>query len=231
MAKKNVAEISVVEMTKGRATFSIYGTTPLILNRMSQKAKHELLLPKGRKTAAEKAANLKHSPLEEYRASPYRVRDSESPVLLAHKSSAFKGALANAALDMPGATKTQMGRLTYVEGELTGIYGVPQIFMAITRSADIRKTPDVRTRLIIPEWAANVTVTWVQPLVNQQIVANLFVAAGITQGVGDWRPEKGKGSYGQFTLVAGDDPDFLRIIKSGGRYGLRPSQNCGVLRR
>lgn len=37
------------------------------------------------------------------------------------------------------------------------------------------------------------------------------------QGVGDWRPEKGSGNFGQFELVSEDDPDYLRIIGTGGR--------------
>ena len=43
------------------------------------------------------------------------------------------------------------------------------------------------------------------------------LTAGIMRGVGDYRPEKGKGDYGQFELVAANDPRFLAVIKDGGR--------------
>jgi hypothetical protein len=89
--------------------------------------------------------------------------------------------------------------------------------MAIVRSADMNKTPDVRTRAIVPEWACQVRVTYVQPLIRAQAVANLLAAAGITIGVGDGRPEKGAMSYGQFRIADKDDADFKRIIKEGGR--------------
>ena len=46
---------------------------------------------------------------------------------------------------------------------------------------------------------------------------NLLAAAGFQSGVGDWRQEKGSGSYGSFKLVNADDPDFLRIVKTQGR--------------
>jgi len=59
-------------MAVGRASFWLKGKTPIIFNAMSAKAKHDLLLPKGRKTAAEKAQTLKHDPEEEYRNSVYR---------------------------------------------------------------------------------------------------------------------------------------------------------------
>lgn len=217
MAKNQSKDISIVEIKRGQATFCVLGTSPIILNRLSQKTKMELLLPKGRKTAADKLGVLKHEPLQEYRASAYTLLDKKSPTYLAHLSSAFKGALRGAALDQPGSTKSQIGRLTYVEGDYVGIYGAPKLFMSITRSAGMNRTPDVRTRLIIPEWAAYVTITWVKPLINETAVTNLLVAAGISQGVGDWRPEKGAGSYGQFMPVNKNDKDFKRIIKNGGR--------------
>lgn len=218
-AKKNTPATEVVSEVLKVATssinVSILGTSPLVLNRMSEKAKHELLMPKGRKNAAEKATSLKHLPIEEYRASAYTLKDG--PTLLAVLATAFKGALRSAALDMPGAKKAQIGRLTYIEGEMVGIYGVPKLFMAIVRSADMNKTPDVRTRAIVPQWACQLRVTFVEPLIRSNAVLNLLAAAGITIGVGDGRPEKGAMSYGQFKIVSPDDAEFKRILKEGGR--------------
>ena len=207
----------ILKVSTGQIDFHIVGTSPLILNRMSEKAKHELLMPKGRKNAIERATTLKHVPIDEYRASAYTLKDETRDTWLALLSTSFKGALRSAALDMPGAKKAQIGRLTYIAGEFVGIYGVPKLFMSITRSADMNKTPDVRTRAIVPEWACVVTVTYVLPLIRPQAVINLLAAAGLTIGVGDWRPEKGSGSYGQFRLAEPDDADFKRIVEQGGR--------------
>lgn len=216
--KNNTEEISeILKVTTGTFECCIVGTSPLILNRMSQKAQRELLMPRGRKTAVDKATSLKHTPIDEYRASAYTIKDENAPTLLAHLATAFKGALRTAALDMPGAKKAQIGRLTYVPGELIGIYGVPKLTMNIVRSADMNKTPDVRTRAIVPQWACRVSVTFVQPLIRAQAVANLLAAAGITVGVGDWRPEKGSSNYGQFRICDKNDPEFLDILKTGGR--------------
>jgi hypothetical protein len=221
--KKNTATtqnadiVEILEVSQGKIECCILGSTPLILNRMSEKAKHELLLPRGRKTVAERATTLKHIPIEEYRASAYRFSDESRPTYLGVLSTAFKGALRTAALDLPGARKAQVGRLTYVEGDYVGIYGVPQLFMSITRSADMNKTPDVRTRAIVPKWACRLTISYVQPLMRPQAVANLLAAAGLTIGVGDWRPEKGAGNYGQFSIVDKDDASFLDILSTGGR--------------
>jgi hypothetical protein len=218
-ARKNTPQEEVSDFLKvSTGTIGLYvlGTSPLILNRMSSKAQHELLMPKGRKNAAEKATTLKHDPIAEYRASAYTQKGDPSRPHLELLSTAFKGALRSAALDMPGAKKAQIGRLTYVTGDYVGIYGLPKLLMSITRSADMNRTPDVRTRAIVPAWACRLSITYVEPLIRPQAVMNLLAAAGITIGVGDWRPEKGAGNYGQFTLVSESDPAVKKIIKEGG---------------
>jgi hypothetical protein len=213
--KAQSSEISILEVTKSRMEFCILGTMPLILNRMSEKAKYELLLPKGRKNAAEKASSLKHDPLEEFRASPYKIADG--PTLLGFFPTAFKKAMMTAALDMPGAKKAQIGRLINVDWQMLPIYGVPKLFMSVVRSADMNKTPDVRSRAIVPEWACRLAVEFPVPLMKAQSIANLLASAGFMSGIGDWRQEKGSGSYGSFKLVSADDPDFVRITATQGR--------------
>lgn len=219
MATKNVdsGEIVIQEVNKGRINFCILGTSPIILNRMSQKVWQELLAPKGKKNAAEKASTMKHDPIKEFRDSPYRMMDPKAPTLLGILPTAFKRGMGTAALDTPGAKKAQIGRLVYVEGEMLPLYGVPKVFMAITRSADINKTPDVRTRAILPEWACSISILFTKPILREQSISNLLSAAGFQSGVGDWRQEKGSGSYGAFRLCAADDPDFLRITKEHAR--------------
>ena len=220
MATKQPAgngEIQIIQVNTGTITVAVVGTTPLILNRLSEKAKRELLLPAPKKTAADKASKLKHDPLEEFRASPVTLRDEAEPTLLAMPATAFKGAMRTAALDLPGAKKSQIGRLTYIGAEYVGIYGVPKVYSTIVRSADMNRTPDVRTRCIVPRWAAVMSITFVKPIMREQAIANLLAAAGITVGVGDFRPEKGAGNYGQFEVVGMDDQRLLEIMKTGGR--------------
>jgi hypothetical protein len=218
MAKKDEGnEVFITKVDQGVADFCIVGTAPLICNRMSSKVMQELLLPRGRKTAAEKAGSLKHEPLIEYRNSPYVSLDDGNPTRIQLLASMFKGAMKTAALDIPGAKKAQIGRLTYVESDRVNVYGVPQIFMSVTRSADMNHTPDVRTRAILPEWALRISIRFAQPIIKLQSVANLLAAGGITSGIGDWRVEKGSGGYGTYRLTSDDDPDFLRIIAAGGR--------------
>lgn len=216
-AQKGESALVVERVADESTRFHIVGTTPIVLNRMSEKVMRELLMPKGKKTAVEKASSLKHDPIQEFLDSPYIDENESGPTYIQHLASSFKNAISGAALDLPGANKTQIGRLTWVKGERISIYGIPQIFCSVTRSADMNRTPDVRTRAIIPEWAAVIDVSYVTPILRQQTVLNLLASAGITQGIGDWRPQKGKGTYGQFEIVNDDDSRYEHLVKHAGR--------------
>jgi hypothetical protein len=118
---------------------------------------------------------------------------------------------------VPGAKKAQIGRLTSIEGgEKLALYGVPQIMCSVVRSADINKTPDIRTRCIVPRWACKVEVTYTIPVLNATVISSLFATAGYTMGVGDWRPQKGSGTFGRWKIVEANDTEYLDIIKIGG---------------
>lgn len=212
------AEIEIYEITTQEVEVHILGTTPLILNRMSQKAWFELLAPRGRKTTIEKASTMKHNPIKEFRDSPYMLpKHLKAPTALGVMASGFKKALQTAALRTPGVRKAEIGQLVRVPGEYIPVFGLPLVFMAITKSADINHTPDVRTRSILAEWACRININFVTPALRQKSIANLLAAAGFISGIGDWRQEKGSGDYGSFRICSPDDPDYQRITKTMGR--------------
>lgn len=220
--KEQQEEVHIIEVNTGTIDLCLLGGvpgygTPIILNRMSQKAIRELIFPGKKKTAADKAANLKHDMKSEFRASPYTFADDSAPTFIGFQATAVKCALRNAALDLPGAKKAQIGRLTWVEGDILPLYGVPFLRSDVVRNSDINHTPDVRTRAAIKEWAMRISITFVKPILKEQDVVNLMAAAGLTIGLGDWRPQKGSGNYGQFKIVSPDDENFKRVVATGGR--------------
>lgn len=218
MAKSSKdSTIDILKLEEGRLDFYLLGVTPIILNRLSEKVQRELLLPKGRKTAADKAASLKHNPLEEFRSSPYTDPNPDSPTLIQFLATAFKGAMMEAALDMPGVNKSQIKRLVWVDGERVSLYGVPQMILSPVRSADMNRTPDIRSRAIITEWACKISIAYRKPILREQGVVNLLAAAGTTPGVGDWRVGKGSGNFGRFQIVGKDDKQLGHVLKVGGR--------------
>jgi hypothetical protein len=199
--------------------FRLVGTTPLIMHRMAQKAVHELLYPAPKKNKAERQTTLKHDPIEEYRASVYRTtRETDAPTLLHMPSGSFKKAIAQAAIDLPGPAKAAVGRMTSVAGTIVHIYGVPKVYTCMVRNSGMQKTPDVRTRAIIPAWCCDVTVECIGSIITPPMVEKLLHAAGVIVGIGDGRPEKGAMSFGRWRLCErADDPEYIAIAKSGGR--------------
>jgi len=195
----------------------LLGTTPLLYNKPSQKAWRELLMPSPPKNRAEKAMRLKHQPYNEYRASVYRTRDEDAPTRLFFPGGAFRRALASSALDIPGCKKAEIGRLVRVVEHDVSIFGTPQISCMIARMADQKRTPDVRTRAIVPEWCCQLSLRFPHPLLKEKAVLSLLVFAGEHVGIGDGRNEKGALSFGCFEIVQPNDPRWLRIRAEQGR--------------
>jgi len=216
-AEKTPETLSVVKLEIGQLSCCIRGTTPLIFNCMSEKVRGHLLFPPAKKTAADRAMTMKHDPLTEYRDSIYAHITNDHPTRLFFPAGSFKRAMASAAIDLPGLKKAQIGRLVWIDAKDIDVYGVPQMLMSVVRSADMNRTPDIRTRAVVSEWACRISISYVRHLIKERDLGNLLAAAGLIIGVGDWRQEKGSGSFGQFSVVDPDDANFEAIVKHGGR--------------
>jgi hypothetical protein len=213
--KTESTSIEIEAPHSGRLTFTILGVTPLIYNAMSMKSKIQLLAPPPKKNATERLSTLKHNPIEEFRGSMYRYREDDRPTRLYFPGGGVKAALKSAALRLPGLKKTEVAQLTWIDNRDIDIYGIPELHMAVVRSADINRTPDVRTRAALREWCSQVTITYVRPQLTEKSVVNLIGAAGMLCGLGDGRQEKGYG-HGQFEIVADNDPRVIALKKRAG---------------
>lgn len=203
MAIKKANEVLQIDALKqGRVTLRIIGTTPFYFNAMSAKAKRSLMIGGGKKTAAEKR-EIKHNPEQEYRDSVYRQPNGDT--LLCFPAPGIKAAMATAALETAGVTKSSVQRLIFLPQQRVNIWGKPQLKMDIVRSADMNKTPDVRTRAFLPRWCAEVDIAFVTPTLSAHSIVSLLSNAGVVCGIGDFRQEKGKGSYGTFAVAGTDD--------------------------
>src|SRR6266850_8164282 len=118
---KTPASIEIMVVSHERYTFHLLGTSPFVCNAMSAKTRQGLLLPAKKKNKHEKETTLKHNPQEEYQRSIYRSRDGKAPTHIIFPSAAFKRAMSEAALEMPGTNKKQIGRLVWAEGDYTAI--------------------------------------------------------------------------------------------------------------
>lgn len=210
---KSTAVETIEAIKTRRVIIKVVGTSPLIMHRFSFKARQELLFPSPKKNASERASTLKHNAVEEYRECFYRNRNPKSAALFHLPNGTVHGALASAALDIPGATKASIERLTQVIGNVE-LFGTPKLFMSMVRSSDQARTPDVRTRPIFERWACTVEIEYkTDPLTDNQIL-NLLSAAGFLVGIGDWRRQKG-GEYGAFRVANANDTEHREILKEG----------------
>ena len=206
MPKKDIA-VEVPVIKQETETYLLKGVTPLLMAAMSAKVKSMLLIGGKKKTRAEKQ-EIKHHPIQEFRDALYLLERGEfEDTIFYMPGAAFKAAMATAAIELPGVTKTQINRLVRVPVEKVPIYGIPRLRMDVTRSADIARTPDIRTRPIFREWWARVPVSFAVPAFSSFKVQTLLENAGAIVGVGDFRIEKGAGSFGGWTVVDEDrDP-------------------------
>lgn len=213
---KSDTTLQIEPLKQGRLSVKIIGLTPIYFNSMSVKVRRDLLIGSKKKTTAEKR-EIKHDPETEFRDSMYTLPDG--PTLLAFPAPGIKKAMATAALYTEGVNKTDVNRLIFLPSYRIRIWGRPYLKMDVVRSADMNRTPDVRTRAFLPEWCAEVDVAFVTPTLTAKAIVSLIANAGIISGIGDFRQEKGSGSFGSFAVVSDKDQEkaFGNLVKHEGR--------------
>jgi hypothetical protein len=216
ISKPETAEIKVTPLRRASAKLRIIGTTPMFQNRMANKVKQGLLVGTKKKTKAERV-EIKHNPVQEYRDSMEIV--PSGPTALGLRVTAVKAAMCTAALETAGLTKTSAQRLLFMPGDHTALYGTPLLRMDVVRSADMNRTPDVRSRCFLPRWGAEIEIQFIIPQLSVTSVVSLLCNAGVLIGVGDFRQEKGKGAFGSFRVLGEgeQDDEWDDLVKNHGR--------------
>ena len=198
-------EITIKEVEMEAITVRLIGQTPLFINRMSAKAKRDLLLGSKEKTKADKA-EIRHSdPIQEFRDSMLVIPDSHPHTSIWFPAMAIKSAMGTAALVVPGIKKTEVNRMVYLPQDMVPIFGIPELRMDVMKLAGMSRAPDVRTRAFLPKWATEVEIQFMKPMLNRTAIYTLLQNAGLVAGIGDSRQEKGKGSFGAFRVGDGSD--------------------------
>jgi len=196
-------------LKQGRLKLRMIGQTPMYFNSMGAKAWRDLLVGGGKKTAAQKK-DIKHNPEQEFRDSVYKK--STGDTYLCFPAAGVKGAMSTAALETAGITKSSVQRLIFLPESHIQIWGKPYMKMDIVRSADMNKTPDVRTRAFLPNWCAEVEIRFVTPTLSSHSIVSLLQNAGQIVGIGDFRQEKGRGGYGTFSVAGSEDMGDMQEI-------------------
>ena len=224
MIKKNTnTNLTIDALKQGRITLRMIGNTPIIFNRMAEKAKRDLLIGAGRKTAAQKK-EIKHNPEFEFRSSIHKMVDGDT--LLGFPAAGVKGAMATAALETTGVNKTSVNRLIFLPQQKVSIWGTPKLYMDVVRSSDMNKTPDIRTRAIVNEWCAEVDIAFVTPTLSQHSIVSLLQNAGMICGIGDNRQEKGKGNFGSWFVDFEGNDQFKDVWETRTKIGRKAQEKA-----
>lgn len=186
----------------------IIGTAPLIMHNWSEKAKRMMLdNMQGRRSPKEPK-----DPEAEYKAAFYLTKDDGYgfPVL------AFKAATVEASrLYGKSVTKVGLRQTLFFQGEyspkcnqsLFPIVGEPHMREDVVRVG--MSGTDLRYRPEFPEWSTVLTVTFIRSSLTRESVLSLIDAAGLTVGVGEWRPER-DGDFGTYRI---DPTREVKVIK------------------
>lgn len=180
----------------------IVGTSPLIVNRFSEKAKREML----ENAQGMKRPKAPKDPKAEYAAAFYRIASTDGKERYGFPVTAFKAATIGAAR-FYGKSVTMAGlrQFLFIRGLLTDsdtqqlveIEGEPRMREDAVRfggrSTDLRYRPEFR------EWKAVLDVTYAKSAISQASVLSLIDAGGTFVGVGEWRPEK-HGEFGTYVI-------------------------------
>lgn len=177
----------------------IIGTTPLIINRFSEKAKRIMLAA----MQGQKLPKERKDPEADYEGAFYRLPDGQPGM----PAIAFKSATVGGARFYSGITMTALRQFLFFRGEvgadgqqLYRIEGEPRMREDVVRVN--RGGADLRYRPEFPEWRAVIRVVYVKSALTRGSVLSLIDAGGMGVGVGEWRPEKG-GDFGTYAV----DPD------------------------
>jgi len=193
--KKEIAEVKELDIRI--LELKIQGSSALIMNRWSEKAKRQMLDKQMGKTVKKG----RKDPQEQYESSIYRFPDGG----LGFPADAFKKTAIRGAKQL-GLTMTDMRTGFFVVGEyvqkedrdLVRIDGDVSMREDMVRIAG--GVSDIRYRGQVSNWNTVLSIQYNAGVVSADYIVNMFNAAGFGVGVGEWRPEK-DGMFGRFEVV------------------------------
>lgn len=195
--KTTVETIDIAPIEVGILHIPIVGTSPLIINRFSEKAKRQLLdKAQGRKSPREPK-----DPEAEYQAAFYRFEDGGYGI----PAIAFKSATVGGARFFGQITMTALKQFLFFRGEvgldgqqLARIVGEPKMREDVVRIGKGTGT-ELRYRPEFLDWSTTLEVVYVRASLTKGSVLSLIDAGGLGVGVGEWRPER-DGTFGTYMI-------------------------------
>lgn len=178
-------------------SFGIVSVSPLVMHQWTDKARRALREKHaGRKTKERE----KRDPQAEADAATYKCEDGTPGI----PAIAFKSSLISAAHKDLGIEKTLIRKAVF-----TGLADPQQLLPITFERMEVREDlvrvgagqPDLRYRPYFFNWKCSMVLQFEPSMVRIEDLLSLIDRAGLSVGIGEWRPEKG-GEYGRFKIDA-----------------------------
>ncbi|KKN61995.1 hypothetical protein LCGC14_0516730 [marine sediment metagenome] len=182
----------------------IIGLSPLITHRFGAAAQRKIL--DNQMNVSRPKRGLRE-PIQEYMESLYVVPGREKwkdnkPGKFGLAGHAFKQACVGAARYVEGLNMTYARGCFFVEDDVVGIENMTPYNRQDVVRLPSSKSADIRFRGCFPaEWEANIVMSIDKSIIDEISVFNLLYRAGMSVGVGDWRPSC-NGMMGRFEPVS-----------------------------
>lgn len=195
--KSEEKKVSIPGVNVKRATLTIEGLSPLLVNKFSSKARQEIA---DKQQGAAKAKKAFRNPEAEYKESLYVIPGTKKYGIPA---GGLKNAAVTAAKYCDGISQAfAMGAFHVVggAGNLVEVKGKPVMDESIVRIGGFgKKVAMPRYRGRFDDWSIEFQVTYNENVISAEQIANLYENAGFSIGLCEWRPEK-RGSMGMFRI-------------------------------
>lgn len=176
----------------------IVGTTPLIFHKWDEKA-IKMIEDKQQKKAT-KGREVRN-PVEEYKNSFYY--DAHGNIAFPARN--IKQAIVGSARFLPDVKMTILRGAIFIKGDEEGM--IPVKYKNQVMRKDMvtvgMGAADIRYRGELQGWSMTFIAEYDADIMSAEQVLNLVQRAGLSQGLGEWRPEK-NGDNGMFTLNMDD---------------------------
>lgn len=193
------ASFKLTRLQRETFVIPIRGTSPLIVNRWSEKAKEMMLQAQQTKARTKKDPK---DPVANFQASRYLLDDGRD----GFPSTGFKASIVHATRLFDGITQVLVKQTVLVTGEGSQQLVVLDYGNIKMREDTVRNASgvaDLRYRAEYWPWSAELHVRTIGGQFDRDSIMSLVDAAGIG-GVGEWRPTSPKsatGTYGTFEVV------------------------------
>lgn len=200
MAKpKKEKSVSIPPIELSYVKITLEGTSPLLMNKFTEKSKREM---EDKQQKAAKRAKAARDPHQEFLAALYTIPGKKTQYGI--PAGALKKTAVNACRFVDGVKMTQMNGSFHVQAGAANLVPLkaskPVMDEQIVRVGPFgNKVAMPRYRPRFDKWEITFEVEYNPRCISPEQLLNLYENAGFSVGLLEFRPEKG-GSFGRFRV-------------------------------